>query len=63
MESRTERIPIQTLRLERHRINTNPKYQREAGIWSKEKKQLFIDSLLNGFDVPKIYFHDIREAN
>jgi hypothetical protein len=26
-------------------------------VWSVEKQQLLIDSLINGFDVPKIYFH------
>ncbi len=41
-------------------IQMNPTYQRTAGIWSKAKQQLFIDSLLNGFDTPKIYFHNIK---
>ena len=26
-------------------------------MWGEEKRQLFIDSLANGFDVPKLYFH------
>ena len=37
----------------------DPPYQRESGAWSLEKKRLFIDSLLNSFDTPKIYIHDI----
>lgn len=41
-------------------INDAPPYQRESSIWSTEKQQLFIDSLLNGYDVPKIYLHDLR---
>lgn len=32
-----------------------PDYQRGV-VWSKTKKQLFIDSLLNGWHVPKLYF-------
>ncbi|KGN31255.1 hypothetical protein N798_09335 [Knoellia flava TL1] len=27
-------------------------------MWSVEKKRLLIDSLLNGFDIPKIYLHE-----
>jgi hypothetical protein len=38
----------------------DPPYQRETGVWPLEKRQLFIDSLLNGFDVPKFYLHDLR---
>jgi hypothetical protein len=41
-------------------IYDNPPYQREGLVWSLEKQQRFIDSLLNGFDVPKIYLHDLR---
>tara|TARA_Y100000768_G_scaffold376411_1_gene348432 strand:+ start:1768 stop:3066 length:1299 start_codon:yes stop_codon:yes gene_type:complete len=39
----------------------NPEYQRQAGVWSTDKKQLFIDSLLNSFDTPKIYVHDLSQ--
>ena len=44
----------------RSAINEKPPYQRESSVWSLEKQQLFIDSLLNGYDVPKIYLHDLR---
>ncbi|MGI9558970.1 MAG: HNH endonuclease family protein [Thermodesulfobacteriota bacterium] len=40
-------------------INDSPQYQREAAIWSEAKQQLFIDTILNGYDVPKLYFHDV----
>lgn len=42
-------------------IDDAPEYQRESGVWSKSKQQLFIDTLLNGYDVPKLYFHDLRD--
>ena len=42
-------------------IQMDPEYQREPGAWSKEKRQLFVDSIFNGYDVPKFYFHDLRE--
>jgi hypothetical protein len=38
-------------------IITNPEYQRNGGVWTPEKKQLLIDSILNNYDIPKIYFH------
>src|SRR6185437_9993299 len=41
-------------------VNENPTYQRESAIWSLEKQQLFIDSIVNNYDIPKIYFHDLR---
>lgn len=41
----------------RKKIKLDPPYQRAGGVWSIEKKQLLIDSLLNDFDIPKIYFH------
>jgi hypothetical protein len=44
----------------RSAINDAPPYQRESSIWSTDKQQLFVDSLLNGYDVPKIYLHDLR---
>lgn len=42
---------------EMERFNLEPDYQRQSGIWSIEKRQLFVDSLINGYDVPKLYFH------
>ena len=44
----------------RSAIEEKPPYQRESAVWSLDKQQLFIDSLLNGYDVPKIYLHDLR---
>lgn len=44
----------------RSSIEENAPYQREGAVWSTEQQQLFIDSLLNGYDVPKIYLHDLR---
>lgn len=41
----------------RDSIQTEPEYQRSSDIWTKDKKQLLIDTILNGFDVPKLYFH------
>ena len=37
-------------------IDLNPPYQR-LSVWDRPKKERFIDSIINGFDVPKLYFH------
>jgi hypothetical protein len=42
---------------EREKMQLNPPYQRMSDVWTLEKRQLLVDSILNGFDVPKIYFH------
>lgn len=44
----------------RSAIDDDPAYQRESAVWSLDQQQLFIDSLINGYDVPKIYLHDLR---
>ena len=42
---------------DREYINTSPEYQRNSEVWTLEKKQLLIDSILNEYDIPKLYFH------
>src|SRR2546430_1072171 len=49
----TKPFTLGTFLVTRNAININPPYQRESGVWSTAKKQLFIDSLMNEFDVPK----------
>ena len=44
---------------EKDEIWTDPPYQRMSDIWPVEKRQLLIDSILNGFDIPKLYFHEL----
>jgi hypothetical protein len=53
-------MTISTFLVERNVINEKPPYQRQGAIWSLEKRQLFIDSVFNHYDVPKIYLHDLR---
>jgi len=63
MHCTNDQFTIGKLWVTKNGINESPEYQRESAIWSKEKQQLFIDSILNGFDVPKLYFHDQRPDN
>jgi hypothetical protein len=48
---------------QRSEIKIDPEYQRMGEVWNLDKKQLLIDSIINDFDVPKIYFHDLRDYN
>lgn len=41
---------------EKKSIDFSPPYQRRGNLWTKEQKQLLIDSIFNGFDIPKFYF-------
>ena len=43
----------------RPKIDTNPEYQR-GPVWSVENKQLLIDTILRGYDIPKLYFREIE---
>ncbi len=44
-------------------IDFSPKYQRMGNVWSKDQKQLLIDSIINGFDIPKLYFNFMPKDN
>ena len=41
----------------RDRIKMNPEYQRQGDVWNADKRRLLIDTMINGFDVPKLYLH------
>lgn len=45
-------------RTRRDKIDFDPSYQRKGRRWSTSDKQYLVDSILNGFDVPKFYMAD-----
>lgn len=45
----------------RERIQIDPDYQRASDIWTLDKRQLLLDTILNNFDVPKLYLHKFKE--
>jgi hypothetical protein len=47
----------------RREIDLDPPYQRKGKIWSAVDKAYLIDSILNGYDVPKIYMADFTISN
>lgn len=48
---------------ERDNIDMNPLYQRRSGLWSEKDKSYLIDSILNDYDIPKIYLADFTIMN
>jgi len=42
----------------RSKIDMDPPYQRRGRLWSESDKAYLIDSIINGFDVPKLYMAD-----
>lgn len=57
MNCTTTMMTIGKLYTYQNNIDFNPPYQRKAGVWNKQKKALLVDSVLNGFDIPKLYLH------
>jgi len=45
-------------RARKSKIDMSPTYQRRGKLWSRTDKAYLIDSILNGFDVPKLYVAD-----
>lgn len=59
-------MPARTLswwRDERQDFDLEPIYQRKGQIWNRGQKQYLIDSILNGFDIPKLYVADFTYLN
>lgn len=45
----------------RDRIQLDPEYQRLSDVWTLYKRQFLIDTVINDFDIPKLYLHKFRE--
>lgn len=45
---------------QRDAIDFDPPYQRKGRLWSPSDKAYLIDSIINGFDVPKLYMADFQ---
>lgn len=60
-----EKITISNLysMYKQNEIDEAPYYQRYSELWSPEKKRLLIDTIINGYDMPKFYFHYIMSSN
>jgi len=45
---------------QKSKIDFSPAYQRKGNLWSDKDKAFLIDSILNEFDLPKIYLADFN---
>jgi hypothetical protein len=45
------------------RIDFDPDFQRKSTVWKGPDQAFLIDSILNGFDVPKLYIDDFTTHN
>lgn len=59
---KSEKYPVSNLDFlyREHKLKLDPEYQR-GPVWKASQKQLLIDSLLQGFDVPKLYFRQVDD--
>lgn len=60
---RVQPHPVRTLSWwsnRRDQIDFEPPYQRKGRIWTNDQKAFLIDSILNGYDIPKIYMADFN---
>jgi len=50
--------PLTWWKSRRSKIDMEPPYQRRGRLWSDTDKAYLIDSILNGYDIPKLYMAD-----
>lgn len=55
--------PLSWWYAQRDRIDREPSYQRRSGIWDQRKQAFLIDSILNDYDMPKLYLADFALAD
>ena len=54
--------PAATLCSLKGRIDPTPDYQRPP-VWSRKQKQLLLDSILRGYDIPKMYWREVERED
>jgi hypothetical protein len=62
MDKKREPFPVSTLCGLKENIDTRPDYQRPL-VWKLSTKQLLIDTILRGYDIPKFYCKEIKKDN
>ena len=58
MKLNTKTWPVFSAESREKKIDPKPPYQR-GPVWSQSQQQLFIDSILRGYDIPKLYLRQI----
>ena len=47
---------------DRECMQTDPDYQRMSAVWNLDKRQFLMDTIINDFDIPKLYFHEFPKT-
>ena len=55
--------PLQWWISQRSKIDMDPPFQRHGRLWSQGDKAFLIDSIINEYDIPKIYMADFTFGN
>jgi hypothetical protein len=58
MEINKKPWPVLSVCMKKNQIDTNPDFQRPP-VWGRSQKQLLIDTILRGYDIPKLYWRKI----
>lgn len=58
MHCDTQTFTVGRFHHEKEAFDISSDFQR-ANVWTEEKRRLFLDSLFNGYDSPKIYLHAV----
>jgi len=62
MKINIQLLPLISILKKRNKISFKPKYQK-TNVWTIKKDQLLIDTILRGYDIPKIYFTKSKDPN
>ncbi len=61
--AKLEPKPLRWWLSQQAKIDMNPPYQRHGRLWSRGDKAFLVDSILNDYDIPKIYMADFNFGN
>ncbi len=62
MRRTNETWPLLSVIHYKNEINLTPEYQRYS-VWSKKQKQLLMDSIFRGLDIPKLYLRQLPKES
>ena len=60
---RRQSLSMQAVARHRETLKLDPIYQRQGDVWSRARQRLFIDSILNGFFIPPLFWHELTTVS
>ncbi len=61
MKTGTNQLSLHSIKNREKKINPQPQYQR-GSVWTRAKKQLLIDTIFRGYDIPKFYLRVVENS-